>query len=336
LQFCDSLCMPKPSLKLSQNFKPIAAGRGAIAAMKKPIRLALRGLLAVFTLLLVAALALLLNSERKLHRVLDVNAAPVAYSADPAAPQRGKYLFDSRGCADCHGAGGGGKVFIDDPKGLYSRSANLTRGKGSAVLGYTELDWVRTIRHGVNPQGRALFPMPSEDYNRLSNADLADLVAYVRALPPQDGLVAETRLPLIVRLAHGAGVVKDAAEKIDHTLPPSTPVPVAVTPEHGLYVAQTCKGCHGPQLLGGPVPGGPPDWPPAARLTTDATGVMGRYTDAAAFKAMMRSGLRPDGSAVSSVMPFSSLKQMNDTDLDALFVYLQSRGAPSEGNAAGE
>lgn len=37
--------------------------------------------------------------------------------------------------------------------------------------------------------------------------------------------------------------------------------------------------------------------------------------------ATIRSGKRPDGSAIA-VMPFSSLKTMNDTDLRALHMYL--------------
>jgi hypothetical protein len=37
---------------------------------------------------------------------------------------------------------------------------------------------------------------------------------------------------------------------------------------------------------------------------------------------MMRSGKRPDGSTVSAVMPFASLRNLNDTDLQAMYAYL--------------
>jgi hypothetical protein len=40
--------------------------------------------------------------------------------------------------------------------------------------------------------------------------------------------------------------------------------------------------------------------------------------------ATLRSGRRPDGSAISQVMPFNSLKQMNDTDVRALYAYLKT------------
>lgn len=50
---------------------------------------------------------------------------------------------------------------------------------------------------------------------------------------------------------------------------------------------------------------------------------MARYADAESFVAMMRSGVRPDGSTVSPVMPFGALREMSDVDLEALFVHLK-------------
>jgi mono/diheme cytochrome c family protein len=278
----------------------------------------------------IAASAL---SERKLHRSVNIEVAPVAFQNDAAAVERGKYLYGSRGCAECHGADGRGRTFIDDQKGgLYAKAPNISGGHGGVVANYTERDWVRAIRHGVSPQGRPLLIMPSEDYNRLTDADLAALVAYVRSLPPVDGEGAVLRLPLIVKALYAFGVVKDSAEKIDHSLPPSKPVPVGATVEHGAYVATMCIGCHGAGFSGGKIPGGPPDWPPAANLTPGAGSVMPRYQALDQFQAMMRTGKRPDGSAVSTVMPFGSLKTLNDTDLAALHTYLKTLSPRSAGN----
>jgi len=47
---------------------------------------------------------------------------------------------------------------------------------------------------------------------------------------------------------------------------------------------------------------------------------------------MMRSGQRPDGSAVSPVMPFGALKEMSDVDLQALYLYLKSPGPVGAGS----
>jgi cytochrome c553 len=262
--------------------------------------------------------------DRKMSRVVGVKVVPVAYAPpDPQVLKLGKYLFESRGCGECHGMDGAGKVVVDDPNGMHVRSPDITPAKSGKVAGYTEADWVRAIRHGIDPAGRALLVMPSEDYNRMNDADFAALVAYIRKLPAGRGTPAEVRFPFIVRVLYGLGMVKDAAERIDHRLPPSTPVAVGATVEHGGYVANMCMGCHGESYSGGKIPGGPPDWPPAARLTPGEGNSMTRYADADAFVRMFKSGKRPDGTPIK-VMPFESLGQMNDTDVRALFLYLKS------------
>jgi len=171
------------------------------------------------------------------------------------------------------------------------------------------------------PAGRPMLIMPSEDFNRLTDRDLAALVAYTRRLPAVAGQPARFELPLMIKALYAAGVIPDAAERIDHALPPEQPVAEGVNIAHGAYVANTCKGCHGERLIGGKIAGGPPDWPPAADLTAAATYAV--YSSADRFRAMMRSGKRPDGTPVK-VMPFDTLKQINDTDLEALYLYLRS------------
>ena len=59
---------------------------------------------------------------------------------------------------------------------------------------------------------------------------------------------------------------------------------------------------------------------------------LANYADEKAFVAMMRSGVRPDGSAISTVMPFGSLKAMSDIDLEALFLYLKSLAPRAAGS----
>lgn len=277
---------------------------------------------------LLAAGAHLL-SQRKMERKLDIKAAPVAYVNTPEAIERGKYLFESRGCGECHGSNGAGRVFADDGKSLRLKSPNITRGPGGVVANYTEVDWVRTIRHGVKPDGRPMLIMPCEDYSRFTDADLAALVAYARQLPPVEGSPAKFDLPLIFRALYVAGVMTDAPERIDHTLPPAKPVAEAVSVEHGAYVANLCLGCHGAKLAGGKIADGPPDWPAAADLTAGSA-VMKGYDNAEKLKAMFRTGKAPDG-RVLQVMPFRTLKQMNDTDVEALYLYLKSLPARPAG-----
>jgi hypothetical protein len=55
---------------------------------------------------------------------------------------------------------------------------NLTRGNGGRVVGFTDQDWVRAIRHGVDPDQRGLFLMPSEEY-----AHFSAIWTYLKTLP---------------------------------------------------------------------------------------------------------------------------------------------------------
>jgi mono/diheme cytochrome c family protein len=292
--------------------------------MKRILKIAA---IAVVALVVVGALAFagaIWLGDRKLQRNVDIRVVPVPYVKDAAALKLGKYLFESRGCGECHGDDGRGIVFIDAPNGMYVKSPDITRGKGGVVAEYSEGDWVRTIRHGVSPKGHPLLAMPSGDYNRMNDADFAALVAYVRALSPVAGEGAVIRLPRIVKALYGVGAIQDAAERIDHRRPPSQPVAPAATVEHGAYVATMCTGCHNTAFSGGKIPGTPPEWPPAANLTPGDGSVMPRYDTAEKFVAMMRTGRRPDGSEVSKVMPFMSLRNLNDTDLNGMYAYLKT------------
>lgn len=291
--------------------------------MKKFLKIA-GGTLAVVVLLAGIGAALVPTlAERKMNRVVAVDAAPVAYVGDAESLARGKYLFETRGCSECHGANGAGRVMVEAPDGsMRIRSPNIS--PAGVVAKYNERDWVRAIRHGVKPDGRPVFVMPSEDYNRLSDADLASLVAYTRSLAPAQGGGMELTLPFVVKALYAAGALKDASEKIDHKLPPEKAVAQQPTAEHGKYIANTCIGCHGAQLSGGKIPGAPPGWPAAANLTPGEGSAMKPYDSPDKFKAMMRTGKRPDGSAVSTVMPFESLARMNDVELDAMYAYFRS------------
>ena len=293
-----------------------------------------RGAWALGVLVLLAAAGVfggLQLAERRMARQVAVDVKPVAFDADAAALARGRYLFSSRGCVDCHGANGAGKVFVDNGSDLRIKGPNITAGAGGVVAAYQPADWVRAIRHGVAPGGRPLMIMPSEDYNRLTDADLGALVAYVRSLPPAAGTGAEVRLPLPARVLYGFGAIQDAAAKIDHGLPPAAPVSEGVNLQHGAYVANMCLGCHGPQLTGGRIPGSPPDWPAAANLTPVAASPMqSQYAAPEAFAKMLKTGRRPDGSKIQ-VMPFESLKELRDTDVRALHLYLRSLPARPQG-----
>ena len=281
------------------------------------------GLVALVSITAAALIVLGQLGERKMQRRIDVAVAPVALRSDADSVARGRYIFMSRGCTECHGVDGAGKTFIEDPNGMRVHAPNITPGDGSAVKSYTADDWTRTIRHGVKPDRRPAIVMPSEDYARFTDADLASLVAFVRQLPPVAAPGATVNFPLPVKALYAVGVVKDAAERIDHRLPPPPRADDAPTAKHGAYLANACTGCHGATLSGGKIPGAPPAWPAAANLTPGEASAMARYDSAEALATMFRTGKRPDGQPVSAVMPFLALKEINDIDVRALYLHLK-------------
>ena len=270
------------------------------------------------------------GSDMKLHRTVQVPVTPIALPEDQAALERGAYLYKSRGCAECHGVNGAGKVVINEG-GMFVKAPHIAPGEGSVTAAYKPEDWVRTIRHGVKPNGEPALIMPSEDFNRLTDEDTAALVAYVRAMPAVTGTAGEFRLPLIVKFLYAAGMIKDSAEKIDHSLPPTKPFAPDDEMAHGAYVAAACKGCHNEAFSGGPIPGAPPTWPPAANLTPGPGSALVRYANAEALGVMFRTGKRPDGSDVSNVMPFGMLTEMSAEDVGALYRFLKTVPAATQG-----
>ncbi|GFE78320.1 hypothetical protein GCM10011487_03200 [Steroidobacter agaridevorans] len=272
---------------------------------------------------IVAGAAVVL-SERKMNRVVDVPIASVNFASLNPNLERGEYLFQTRGCTECHGTRGEGKTVIDDPStGLYISSPNITRGGGGAAADYTDTDWVALLRHGLTPDRTPIFVMPSEDYAQMADEDVAALVSYIRSMPPSAERKAEMRIPLLVKALYVAGIAQDSSEKIDHTKAAPKRVP---DDQHaqGEYISKTCIGCHGQGFAGGPIPGAPPTWPAAANLTASPDSAMTtRYASLEQFREMMRTGKRADGSSIG-VMPFESLRAMSDAELDALFGFLKT------------
>ena len=292
--------------------------------MKKPVKIVIASLAGLVVVVAAAAGVISPLAERKLHRVVQLPPLQATFAPVEGQLERGDYLFKTRGCMECHGVDGAGHVVIDDKdSGFFARAPNITSGGASPARGYTDADWVRTLRHGVKPSGEPLLIMPSEDYAQMTDADVAAVVAYVRSLPPANTGGGQFSIPFPIKAAYLFGAIKDAAEKIDHTAAP--PAAVADDPlARGRYIAQGCTGCHGPHFSGGKIPGTPPSWPAAANLTSAPDSAMAHYTAAEQFKSMLRTGKRPDGSAISDVMPFKSLAYMDDTELDALFAFLKT------------
>jgi mono/diheme cytochrome c family protein len=98
-------------------------------------------------------------------------------SAPPRGPTAayGKYLVETSGCTACHGVNlDGQNIPPGPPPGPNIRT----------VKGWTEQQFLRTLREGVNPSGHQLADtMPWRQYGRATDDDLKALYEYVKALP---------------------------------------------------------------------------------------------------------------------------------------------------------
>lgn len=256
---------------------------------------------------------------KAMSRTYTVNDPPLQASQGAAALQRGRHLFDTRGCNDCHGPQGTGRVMIDDPVLGRIVTSNLTRSVRNPA--YTDDALAAAIRHGVRHDGTPLLFMPSGDFDNLDNADVAALVAYMRSLPASDNDPGTSTVRPIGRVLYTLGKVSlFPAEAIDHA-PRARQAPVAaITADYGRYVAQSCTGCHGGDFGGGIVV--IPGKPPSANLTPHPDGLA--TWNEADFLRLMHTGHRPDGRAVDPLMPWVIYKKMDDVELRAMWTYLRT------------
>lgn len=256
-------------------------------------------------------------------------------SADPDAAgklaleeaiERGRHLVHARYmCTECHGGNLAGGVMIDAfPLGTLL-GPNLTAGAGSRILDYNPADWDRTVRHGILPDGRPSL-MPSEDFRRMSDQELSDIIAYIRSQPPVDNTVPAPAFGPLGKLLVATGQIIPSVHLIErHHETHLTHAPVArVDAEFGAHLAATCTGCHGADFAGGPIAGGDPSWPPARNLTPHPAGLASwTYDD---FVAAMQQGVRPDGTPLlapmTMVVPYAL--RMTPVELEALWTYLRS------------
>jgi cytochrome c553 len=277
----------------------------------------------LLALVVFAGIALALvywRTNSVLAQRIDVDEPALAIPTDAEAITRGEHFAVTRGCTECHAADLGGRVLVDKfPIGRLA-APNLTQGKGGVgPLDATRME--RAIRHGLGAGGRLLLYMPATDYSAMSDADVADLMAYVSTRP---GVNREMLPPVAGPLLRVLFLLDKAplvyALKVDQHAAHVVTVAAAPTAEYGRYVARGCTGCHGEHFSGGHVPGTPPDFPDAANITP--TGI-GKWTKADFVNAVQH-GKRPDGRVLNTFMPWKAFATMTDTEIDALWAYLQT------------
>lgn len=246
--------------------------------------------------------------------------------AQTRAVERGRHLVESRYvCVECHGQNFGGGTMIDAPIIGRLLGPNITLGKGSRTLSYKAADWDHIVRHGVRPDGTPAA-MPSEDFARISDQELSDIISYVRSMAPVDSEVPRITFGPLGKFLIATGKLPLAADRIgEHNGPHSvTPPATEATVEFGKHMASICSGCHQANLAGGPIVGGDPAWPPAKNLTPHPD-ALGKWT-LEQFRTALRTGKRPDNTELkppmNAIIPYAN--KMTDIEIEALWMYLRS------------
>ena len=115
-------------------------------------------------------------------------AAPAPLSPEAAKIEAGRYLAVAGNCTSCHTRADGepfsGGVEFKTDFGTIS-STNLTPDKAAGIGEWTEAQFVRAMREGVDDEGQHLYPaFPYTAFTKISDADLSALFAYLKSLAP--------------------------------------------------------------------------------------------------------------------------------------------------------
>ena len=280
--------------------------------MKKLLRWLGYGLAAIFVILIVGAAYVWIASARALGgtyvaRPEHLVAPGGAALAD--APRQARI----HGCVGCHGAGLRGRLRYDKPNIARIWAPNLTQ----VAAGASDQQLAQAIRQGIGHDGRALWVMPSSVFSRLSDEEVAALIAFIRSLPRGPGPVARIAPGPIGRI----GIVTARFKPIRAEIPPfASRWPFDAGAEHAAgrqIAARVCAECHGPDLTGGQAD---PDHKAPDLI------VAGPY-DAEQFRRLMRTGRSADGHPLQ-IMPEvarSNLRFLDDAEIDGLYLYLRAR-----------
>jgi mono/diheme cytochrome c family protein len=278
--------------------------------------------------------------------LLPLAAIAVAVGGSPAkadqdAVARGAYLAAAAGCDQCHtdtkngGAPYAGGRAMATEFGTVE-TPNLTPDRATGIGDWSQDDFVRAMRWGIAPDGtHYVTAFPFAFFGRLTDADLADLKAFLDSLAPvsRPGLGAFDSLALLARSRAAVG----AAIAANFAGPSATPAAGSdAAAARGAYLAGTvghCAECHTPQTwLGTPdrsreLAGSAGRWggKKAPNITPDAKTGIGSWS-ADDIVSLLKDGILPDGDVVGGSMAeiVRGTSRLTDDDRRAIAAYLKA------------
>jgi cytochrome c553 len=274
----------------------------------------------IIVLLIVVVGGLHFVGQSRLNNAPVVTVAAVSASTGEAAIKRGEHLATVSGCRECHTYNLAGQAFVDEAPIGYIPAPNLTPGGVGAS--YTDEDWARAIRHGVARDGRVMTIMSSNHYAEYGDDDLANLIAYLKSVPPVENTLAPRQIQFPGTIIFGVLAYDSwAVNQIDHAAVGGRDAPpVEATAEYGEYLVSiaSCGSCHGENLAGNTPDSDSPQGP---NITPG--GKVKGWT-AEEFALAVRAGQTPDGEQLSTDMPWAQYAAMSDTEVAALYEYIHT------------
>jgi mono/diheme cytochrome c family protein len=240
-------------------------------------------------------------------------------AAEKLAPATAAQLADADrqlnilGCYSCHGAGLRGKLMFSEPNVADVYAPNLTLVAARA----NDQQLARAIRQGIGADGRALFVMPSAQYSRLDDAEVAALIAAIRALPVGGKQTPPVAMGPIGRFAVATGKFPSQPKQVER-YKANMPADLGEQFARGRKLAMsTCAECHGPSFNGGePKPG----------LKAPDLVVAGAY-DLPGFRRLMRTGVASGNRKLGLMAEVArdDFSHFTDEEIAAIHNYLKER-----------
>lgn len=271
----------------------------------------------VIGLLLLAIFVPYVVVELRLRRIYQLPNETLVVGLNEASIARGEHLVEVlMGCTDCHGDDLEGMYLFDDAMFGRIAATNLTPGKGGIGSIYDDMDWEHAIRHGVGQDGKPLIYVMSSLYHNVGDEDLADMIAYLKSLPPVDNELPPTTIGLLSRMLILADSTLLPAQIINHNHGEIVSPNPGGTVEYGQYLATACTLCHGADFGGRLSVGG--------GLNLTLAGDLSEWTEDD-FRRALRTGYTPDGYRLNKdEMPWRRIGKLSDEELHAIWNYLQS------------
>jgi mono/diheme cytochrome c family protein len=206
-----------------------------------------------------------------------------------------------------------GREFLDVPNVVRVYAPNIP----AIAARSTDHQLARAIRQGVGHDGRKLFVMPSASYQRLSDGEVAALIAYIRRLPRGNGSTEGFSAGPLGRVAIATGKLRPQVAKLDEYRLRG-PIPAGREHEAGqAMAAKYCADCHGPALEGLVMESGEK----APNLS-----VAGGY-DPDQFRTLLRTGKAAGNREVGlmSRVARDDFRHLTDAEMKAIYGYLTAR-----------